>query len=97
MQASGLRSAIHFELAITWALPAAATLESTRLLLLAKQRLWQRRFVGGGEGEDCSPPGSDRSSTHTTSAAKPADIWRVWWLNPSVAFSVSAVIAGATG
>jgi oligosaccharide repeat unit polymerase len=29
-----------------------------------------------------------------TGPAKPAQIWRVWWLNPSVAFTVPAVIAG---
>jgi oligosaccharide repeat unit polymerase len=29
-----------------------------------------------------------------TGAVKPTQNWRVWWLNPSVAFSVPAVIAG---
>ena len=28
--------------------------------------------------------------------SNPAELWRVWWLNPAVAFSVPAVIAGLT-
>ena len=33
-------------------------------------------------------------SRQTGSVAKPAEIWRVWWLNPSIAFSIPAVVAG---
>jgi hypothetical protein len=35
-------------------------------------------------------------SRQAKGAANPAAIWRVWWLNPAVAFSVPAVIAGVT-
>jgi hypothetical protein len=35
-------------------------------------------------------------SIRARGAVKPAEIWRVWWLNPAVALSVPAVIAGVT-